>query len=290
MRAASAAAADEARTAAGHLRRAGARLYLAVAIINLAQALLTLGDWDAAETELTQAADAEGLADIDYLACYRGWVAALRGDTGTATAMLAGLRDMSASEDPQDKALISVAEAFTAAARGQRQDALRHARATLAHAGVLGVSHEFLRWAWPLAARAAFELGDTAAVSDLLALLDAYQPGHLAPMLRAERDLVRARLAAAGGAEDDAAGVAAGFAAAIASLRERGTPYHLAHGLLDHAQYLLAHGDAATAALAVEEARDIGDRLRCQPLLDRAVNLDPAPATAAPSVSPRTPA
>jgi hypothetical protein len=109
-------------------------------------------------------------------------------------------------------------------------------------------------------------------------------------MLRAERDLVRARLAAAGGAEDDAAGVAAGFAAAIASLRERGTPYHLAHGLLDHAQYLLAHGDAATAALAVEEARDIGDRLRCQPLLDRAVNLDPAPATAAPSVSPRTPA
>ena len=285
-----AAAADEARTAAGHLRRAGARLYLAVAIINLAQALLTLGDWDAAETELTQAADAEGLADIDYLACYRGWVAALRGDTGTATAMLAGLRDMSASEDPQDKALISVAEAFTAAARGQRQDALRHARATLAHAGVLGVSHEFLRWAWPLAARAAFELGDTAAVSDLLALLDAYQPGHLAPMLRAERDLVRARLAAAGGAEDDAAGVAAGFAAAIASLRERGTPYHLAHGLLDHAQYLLAHGDAATAALAVEEARDIGDRLRCQPLLDRAVNLDPAPATAAPSVSPRTPA
>jgi hypothetical protein len=40
-----------------------------------------LGDWDAALAELTQAADAGGLADIDYLVCYRGWVAALRGDT-----------------------------------------------------------------------------------------------------------------------------------------------------------------------------------------------------------------
>ena len=76
-----AAAAEAARTAAGHLRRAGARDYLAVAISNLAQALLMFGDWDAAEAELTQAADADGLADNEFLACYRGWLAALRGDT-----------------------------------------------------------------------------------------------------------------------------------------------------------------------------------------------------------------
>jgi class 3 adenylate cyclase/tetratricopeptide (TPR) repeat protein len=277
-----AAAAEAARTAAGHLRRAGARLYLASAIMNLAQALLMLGDWDAAQEELTQAADVEELADIDYLACMRGWVAALRGDARTAETMLAGLRDLPASEDPQDKAHISVAEAFTAAARGQPQDALRHARATLAHADALGISHEYLRWAWPLASRAAFELRDTAVLGDLLAALDGYQPGHVAPLLRAERDLARVRLAAA---DPDAA---AAFTAAIASLRERGTPYHLAHGLLDHAQYLLAHGDADAGALAIEEARDIGDRLRCQPLLDRAANLDPA--TAAAPASPRTPA
>jgi hypothetical protein len=101
-------------------------------------------------------------------------------------------------------------------------------------------------------------------------------------MLRAERDLVRARLAAADGAAD----AAAAFAAALTGLRERSTPYHLAHGLLDHAQYLLAHGDADAAALTVEEARDIGHRLRCQPLLDRADELSPATAPA--SVSPRT--
>jgi class 3 adenylate cyclase/predicted ATPase len=280
-----AAAAETARTAAGCLRRAGARYPLAFASTNLTQALLMLGDWDTAQAELAQAADAEGLADIDYLTCYRGWVAALRGDTGAAATMLAGLRDLPASEDPQDMAMISIVEAFTAAARDQAQDALRHARATLAHASVLGISHEVIRWAWPLAARAAFELRDTAVVGELLALLDAYQRGHLAPMLRAERDLARARLTAADGAApaaDGTAGAAAGptagaaagaapaFAAAIAGLRERSTPYHLAHGLLDHAQYLLGYGDADAAALAVQEARDIADRLRCQPLFDRA--------------------
>jgi tetratricopeptide (TPR) repeat protein len=278
-----AAAVEAARTAAGHLRRAGARDYLAFAIMNLVQALLMLGEWDAALAELTQATDTGGLADIDYLACQRGWVAALRGDTGTAATMLAGLRDLAASEDPQDKAMISTVEALTAAAGGQPRDVLRHARATLTHAGALGISHESLRWAWPLAARAAFELRDTAAVGELLARLDAYRPGHLVPMLRAERDLVRARVTAA----DGAASAAAAFAAAIAGLRERSTPYHLAHGLLDHAQYLLGQGDVSAAALTVEEARDIGDRLRCQPLLDRAANLDRA--TAATAVSRRTP-
>ena len=54
-------------------------------------------------------------------------------------------------------------------------------QAVLGHAGVLGVSHECIRWGWPLAARAAHELGDTAAIRELLALLDAYQPGYLGP-------------------------------------------------------------------------------------------------------------
>jgi hypothetical protein len=115
-------------------------------------------------------------------------------------------------------------------------------------------------------------LRDTAATAELLALLDSRQPGHLAPMLRAERELVRARLAADDG--DQAAGGA--FAAAVSTVRELSTPYHLAHGLLDHAGHLSRLGDAAAAALAIGEARDIGQRLRCQPLLDRAADITPA--------------
>ena len=124
------------------------------------------GDWDAAEGELTQAIDADDLGDAEHIRCCRAWMAALRGDTATAQAALAGLRDMRASEDVQDQEKIVVVEAFTAAARRQPATALRHARAALDQADVVGISHEYLRWAWPLAARAAHDLADTAAAAE----------------------------------------------------------------------------------------------------------------------------
>jgi len=90
-------------------------------------------------------------------------------------------------------------------------------------------------------------------------------------MQRAERDLARARLAAA---DPDAGGAA--WTAAIAGLRQHSTPYHLAHGLLDHAAYIATRGEGALAAAAIAEARDIAARLGCQPLLDRAASMTPA--------------
>ena len=96
-------------------------------------------------------------------------------------------------------------------------------------------------------------------------------------MQRAERDLARARLT------NDSTGPDAGaaFAAAITSLRQHSTPYHLAHGLLDHAEHLLRVGDDEAAAAATGEARGIAARLGCRPLLDRADTIQPAPTTAA---------
>jgi outer membrane PBP1 activator LpoA protein len=179
-----------------------------------------------------------------------------------------------------DQAFIAVAEAFTAAARRQPAAALGHARAVLDHAGALGISADMLRWAWPLAARAAHDLTDTATTAELLAMLDGYPAGQLAPMQRAERDLARARLAAANGGPD-AAGAA--FAAAIAGLRQHSTPYHLAHGLLDHAAHLAALGDDQATAAAADEAASIAARLGCQPLADRADTTRPASSRTAAS-------
>jgi tetratricopeptide (TPR) repeat protein len=276
-----AAAAEAARAAATHLRRVGARGQLMVAITNLAQALVMLGDWDSAEAELTQSAEADGLAGNEDLACYRGWLAALRGDTATAETMLAGLGDLRATEDPQDKAQVSLVEAFTAAAHGRAYDALRHARGALAHADALGIGHEFLRWAWPLAARSAHELDDAAAARELLALLDSCQPGHLVPMQRAERDLARTRLAA----NDSDPAATTIFAAAISGLRELSTPYHLAHGLLDYAQHLTRTHDTEAADAIVGEARHIARNLRCQPLLDRAADMTSEKSPAADQIA-----
>ena len=241
-------------------------------IVNLVCALLEVGDWDAADRELTEALDADGLADIELVTCYPGWLAALRGDADAAEAVLAALGELRDTEDLQDKATIGLVEGFAAAARGQAADALRHARGLLAYADTVGISGESLRWAWPLAARAAYELRDTAATGELLAMLDSYLPGNLAPMQRAERDLVRARLAD----HDDGQAATASFAAAISGLRQHSTPYHLAHGLLDYAQHLSGTGDAEAATAAIDEAGAIARQLGCQPLLDRADAIEPA--------------
>ncbi len=261
------AAEEAARTAVQHLRRTGARDYVGFAIGNQVQALLTLGDWAVAENELNTAMEADGPAEI--LSCYQGWLLALQGDAATAESAVARLRDFPASEVPQDQAAVLLVQAFSAAARRQPEQTLQQAQAVLDRVTAIGVGHECIRWGWPLAARAAHELGDTAAIHELLSLLDGYPPGYVAPMLRAERDLVRARRTAGDAAK-------ACFAAAVSGLRDMSTPYHLAHGLLDHAGYLTQRAETEAAALAIEEAGGIAERLGCQPLLDRVAAITPA--------------
>jgi hypothetical protein len=85
-------------------------------------------------------------------------------------------------------------------------------------------------------------------------------------MLRAERALARARLLAVDGDPD----ADAGMAAAIAELRAYASPYHLAHALLDRAEYLYGHGQPSEADVLRDEAREIGERLGARPLIERA--------------------
>ena len=88
-------------------------------------------------------------------------------------------------------------------------------------------------------------------------------------MQRAEARLIEARLAAADH-HDDAADR---FDVAIDALRSMSTPFHLAHGLLDHAAFLIERGETESADLAIGEARVVADRLGCRPLLARADRL-----------------
>jgi class 3 adenylate cyclase len=278
-----AAAVEAARTAVGHLRRTGARDYLAVGLANLYLGLLTLGEWDTADAEFAHAADADGLAGNEILVGHQAWLVALRGDADGAQTMLTGLPDLRASEEPQSQALVGIVAVFIAAGRREPETTLRGARAILAYADAVGTNHEAIQWAWPVAARAAWELGAGPASTELLAMLDALQPGQLTRILRAERDLARARLAAAGER-------AAELAAAITGLRELSTPYHLAHGLLDQAGELIRRGEPDAAAAAADEATAIAVQLRCQPLLDRAADIVSAAAEpkAAAGARPRT--
>jgi len=83
------------------------------------------------------------------------------------------------------------------------------------------------------------------------------------------RSLARARLAALEGAVPEA--VDDGFVDGIALLRTAPSPFHLAHGLLDHASYLGETGRDASAEL--DEAVLIAERLSAASVQRRAAAL-----------------
>src|SRR4051794_32319231 len=119
-------------------------------------------------------------------------------------------------------------------------------------------------WALPLAARAAHRIGDRAVEQQVLDLLDSYRRPQLPPMLRAERDLVAARLTA----DDEVA--ADLLATAVAELREGSTPFHLGHGLVDLAEHLAALGRWDAAGPLLTEATALAEELGAAPLEARA--------------------
>ncbi|MDQ6686221.1 MAG: hypothetical protein M3Z50_01180, partial [Actinomycetota bacterium] len=87
--------------------------------------------------------------------------------------------------------------------------------------------------------------------------------------LRADALRIRAGLAASQG--DPAAGDA--YDKATQALRQVGSPYHLAVGLLDQAEHLTATGDPETATALTVEAASIAVTLNATPLIDRADHL-----------------
>jgi tetratricopeptide (TPR) repeat protein len=258
-------AAEAARIAIELCRGAGDRASLGTARANLAYAQISLGEWQEAQSTFDEGVHADGTLGA-YLSSIIAWLATLRGDLDGIDGLLAELEQLRQSDDAQDQAALLRVEAFGAAARGDLVTALSTARKILELAPMVGIHAEMVCWAWPLATRCAFELGDRRTVIDLVEMLDAYQPGLLAPLQRIERELVRARLAAADGRD----GVEQDFAAAVAALRSGSTPYHLAHGLLDQAQFSLDTGDPSAASVAISEAKRIAERLGCGPLLTRA--------------------
>ena len=259
-------AVDAASAAVAHARRVGVRDRLGFATANLAVALLELGEWDQAADVLDYAAGGDGLDEHQQVVYLAGLLAALRGELERADDALAVLEPLSTSEDVQTRAIVGLVAAHTAAARDDRRAGLAFARSVVERAGALGIHHEAVRWAWPLAARLASELDERDTVEELLALLDDRSQDDVPSILAAERALARARAAASLGDP----GATAAFSDAVTALRSAPNPYSLGGGLLDLAQHLAREGEQSAAEETLEEAREIARRLRCQPFLRRA--------------------
>jgi tetratricopeptide (TPR) repeat protein len=258
------------RAAVDALRQIGDRAFLPHATCNLALALWFTGEWDEAERVLQSAVDVDGLDDESVgsgtVATYTAVLRSLRGEPAALPDDKPGVAAVRNSDDPQNVALCTLLDAAHAVAEHRLPEAVVHARAALAQISAVGLTSEFTMFAWPLAVRTAFELGEAGVVDELLALLDGYPVGHVPPLLRAERALARARQRSA--AADPVADSA--LAAAVNELRAAGSPYHLAHALLDRAEHLAGLGSAEEAELLRDEARGIADRLGDVALRDRA--------------------
>jgi hypothetical protein len=229
---------------------------------------LWTGQWDDADVELTRAQADETLTDNVDLLAIRAILAALRGDVDGIEESLHGVLP-NVPDDPQSVGYLRTAQALAAAAAGQLEQVLEYVQPVLDLGGSIGVYSEIIAWCWPVAARAAWELGDEQTTAKLLDYLDAHPRGHVPPLLRAERELTVVRVApAATRAELDAA-----FESAIAALRRFASPYHLSQALLDHADRLAGVGERDAAAGLLEEARTIAERLGARPVLARAERL-----------------
>jgi hypothetical protein len=91
-------------------------------------------------------------------------------------------------------------------------------------------------------------------------------PGHVSPLLHAEHARFTARLAELEGRPDAAE---AGFKSAAGTLREIGTPFHLAVVLLEHGEFLISNDRSSEGEPFLSEAKDIFGGLKARPWLER---------------------
>jgi hypothetical protein len=258
------AAAEAARAGMAHSRRIGYLDLVAFAAANLIQALLLTGDWDGARQVYTTAIREDGLDQHRALAACAALLHAMSGSRDLAE-VLTVLRD-DATEDPQERAMTATALAAAAALAGHHQQSLDQAAQAVGFGEALGLRNDGVRWAWPIAASAALALGDAAEVRSLLEWIGKYPSGHTPQVLRAEKLRIEARLLATEGKS----AAEAAFGAAVTAFRQLGSPYHLAAGLLDHADYLADTGDRQTARQLAAEADAIAANLSAVPLQGRA--------------------
>ena len=115
--------------------------------------------------------------------------------------------------------------------------------------------------------------GSASALAELIELAESAQVGR-SPQLDAYLHLQRARLAALRAEAEPP------FEAAVTALREIEEPYWVAIALLEHAEWLVANERAGEVAPLVAEAREIFERLRVPPKLERIERLEVIPMRA----------
>ena len=219
--------------------------------------LFMLGRWDEAlaafaevpEDRLLDALTTSFLSSIPEIRRHRG-------DVAGAGSLLATYASLGKSPDLQDKTGYESAAAAVARGEGRLEDALRLGLRATEVARTSSETNQSIKLAVVEAIEAAMALGDAQTAEELVASIEAVPPGLRSPYLSAQALRFRARLAASDNAAVES------FETAAKRFRELGVQFWLGVTLLEHAELT---GDASL----LDEAREIFERLRATPWLER---------------------
>ncbi|MGI8974585.1 MAG: ATP-binding protein [Gaiella sp.] len=259
-------------------RRRGDRMWERLLTTNLVSSYFVSGRWDDVERVVAEIPE-EGRITTDPVQASTtldlAWMALHRGENDRVPDLVAEYASWSETANVQATGVRIWAGVLLAYAEGRYGDALRACREQLLdetnHGEPIAIEI-FLE----LGCEAAANTADAEALAELLTLAAA-APIDPSPSLLAHLELQRARLAALRGEE------APGFEEAVVALRGVGEPYWTATALLEQAEWLAEGGRADELAGPLAEAREVFERLRARPRLERVERLETAYATSSTS-------
>ena len=217
--------------------------------------LVMLGRWDEAQAvigEFTREQLDSGALLLSLLqsACE---IHVERGELDEARDIFSLFSRLEESTDLQERSSFLSIRSALRRADGLQAEALADGQEVVEMSGTtFGIASQAAKQGLVEALEAAFTLGESAKVEDLLALVESVPPGTRPPYLDAQAKRFRARQA----------GDPSGYTAAEAGFRDLGLPFWLAVTLLEHAELT---GDESLLA----EARETFERLRAKPWLER---------------------
>ena len=231
-------------------RRLGNRPYEWSVLAERTYPLYMLGRWDEVLTvsaEFTQEQiDAGGIV-VSLLQSVVE-IHIQRGELEGAHRIFSMFSRLEESTDVQERSIYLGSRACLRRAEGRPQEALADSEATIETGRTLGIRFQAVKQGIVEAVEAAFALGETAKIEELLTSIEAIPPGSRPPYLDAQAKRFRARLTGDG----------AGYKAAADRFRELGMPFWLAVTLLEHGE-----------EPGLAEAREIFERLGATPWVER---------------------
>jgi class 3 adenylate cyclase/tetratricopeptide (TPR) repeat protein len=242
-------------------RKLGNRPYEWAVLAERTYPLYMLGRWDeaqAASDEFTpEQIDSGGVVLSLLQSAVESHIQ--RGELDDARRIFSMFSRLEETTDLQERSCYLCSRAALHQAEGRPQEALADAEATIETRRILSISAQAVKQGIVEAIEAAFTLGESAKIDELLASIESIPIGSRPPYLDAQAKRFRARID----------GDPSGYDAAAAIFRGLDIPFWLAVTLLEHGEWLVSEDRPSEAEPLLAPANDIFAALKARPWLAR---------------------